>query len=87
MEPGSNRSGSRNPGRSRQARTIAILDRVARELRVPEDESGGRVQASERRVDERDEGVMIAPPRPFDECSLVHGHLLVATTLLVALIG
>ena len=52
-----------------------LLDRVARELRVPKDEASGRVQPREGRVDESGEGVMIAPPRAFDELSLVHGRL------------
>ena len=54
-----------------------LLDRVARELRVPENQAGGRVQPRERRVDERGEGVMIALPRAFDEHSLVHDGLAV----------
>ncbi len=52
-----------------------LLDRVARELPVPEDQAGGRVQPREVDVDERGEGVMLAPPRSFDESSLVHGRL------------
>ena len=52
-----------------------LLDRVARELRVPKDQASGRVQPREGRVDESGEGVMIAPPRAFDELSLVHGRL------------
>src|SRR4029079_9892258 len=50
-----------------------LLDRVARELLVAEDHASGRVQPREPRIDERGEGVMIAPPRAFDELSLVHG--------------
>src|SRR5262245_26782837 len=49
-----------------------LLDPIARELGVPEDQAGGRVQPRERRVDEQGKGVMIAPPRAFDELSLVH---------------
>ena len=52
-----------------------LLDRVARELRVPEDEASGRVQPREGRIDERREGVMIASLRPTDELSLVHDRL------------
>ena len=48
-----------------------LLDRVARELRVAEDQAGGRVQPREMRVDERGEGVMLALPRSFDQLSLV----------------
>jgi hypothetical protein len=57
-----------------------LLDRVARELRVAEDQSGRRVQPRERRVDESGEGVMIASLRSIDECSLVHGRLDCDTT-------
>ena len=50
-----------------------VLDRVARELRVPDDQAGRRVQPRDRAFDELGEGVMIASPRAFDELSLVHG--------------
>ena len=52
----------------------ALLDRVSRELVVPEDQSGCRVQPRDGRAGEHGEGVMIAPPRTLDELSLVHGH-------------
>lgn len=65
------------PGQVSPGSHHRILDRVARELRVPQDESGSRVQPRDRRVDERDEGVMIAPLRPFHESSLVHSHPIV----------
>ena len=80
MEPGV------EPVRVAETRQVApgaderLLDRVARELRVPEDEAGRRVQPREGRVDERGEGVMIAPLRAFDELSLVHGRLDCVTT-------
>src|SRR6478752_10592488 len=80
MEPGV------EPIRVPKARQIApgpdqsLLDRVARELRVPKDEASGRVQPREGRVDESGEGVMIAPLRPLDELSLVHGRLDCVTT-------
>ena len=54
-----------------------VLDRVARELRVPDDQAGRRVQPRDRSFDELGEGVMIASPRAFDELSLVHGSLVV----------
>ena len=66
------------PVRVTQAREIApgaderVLDRVACELRVPDDQTGDRVQPHEGQVDERGEGVMIALPCPLDETSLVH---------------
>ena len=61
-----------------------LLDRVARELRVPEDESGSSVQPREGWVDEPREGVGITPPRAFDELSLVHCRLAGFATTAVA---
>src|SRR6476646_10875473 len=80
MEPGV------EPIRVAEARQVApcpeqsLLDRVARELRVPKDESSCRVQPRKGRVDELGEGVMIAPLRASDELSLVHGRLDTVTT-------
>ncbi len=74
MEPGV------QPVRVAQARKvtpgsdICLLDRVARELRVPEDEAGDGVQPRDGRDDERSERVMIAPARSLDEIPLVHGR-------------
>ena len=50
----------------------AVLDGVASELRVAEDQAGGCVESGDGRAGERGEGVMIALPCPFDEVSLVH---------------
>jgi hypothetical protein len=52
---------------------VRILDRIACKLLVPDDQVGDRLQPSDRRVDQQREGVMIAPPRSFDDVSLVHG--------------
>lgn len=49
-----------------------LLDRVSRELGVPEDQAGRRVQPRDDPADEHGEGVMIAPSGPLDESSLVH---------------
>ena len=70
----SKRSGSRSVGRFRQARMKPVLDRVSRELVVPEDQSGSRVQPRDERAGQHREGVMIASLRSLDEFSLVHGH-------------
>ena len=51
----------------------SLLDRVSRELGVPEDQAGGRVQPRDERAGEHGEGVMIASLRSLDELSLVHG--------------
>jgi hypothetical protein len=40
----------------------SLLDRVARKLRVPEDESGYRVQSRDGSSGQHGKGVMIAPP-------------------------
>ena len=69
------------PVRVAQAREIApgadvrVLDRVACELVVSDDQTSDRVQPHEGQVDERGEGVMIAFPSLLDESSLVHVRL------------
>ncbi len=69
----SKRSGSRRPGRSRQARMSVVLDRVARELRVPEDQAGGLRPAARRpRGRARRRRHARPSPRSLDETSLVH---------------
>ena len=50
-----------------------FLDRVAGKLPIPEDQARGCVQPRNPGADEHGEGVMIAPPGPFHESSLVHG--------------
>src|SRR5262245_60791385 len=57
-----------------------LLDRVARELRVAEDQPGGRVQSRKVRADEHAEGFMIALACPLDETRLVHGAPLCRAT-------
>ena len=74
VEPGIEPVGVAQPGQVPPGSHHGLLDRVARELRVPEDETGGRVQPRDGRVDEHAEGVMIAPACPLDETSLVHGR-------------
>ena len=44
-----------------------LLDRVAGELRVAQDESGGDIQADDRAVDKRGVGVLIATLDAFHE--------------------
>ena len=51
----------------------AILDRVPREIVVPEHEPGSRIQPRDEHPGKQREGVMIAPLRSLDEFSLVHG--------------
>ena len=52
-----------------------VLDRVARELGVPKDQTRGGVQARDLRPGERFEGVMIAPLRSLDQVPVVHDRL------------
>ena len=60
-------SGPPGPARS------ALLP-LARELGIPEDEAGRRVQPRDEPAGEQREGVMIASHRALDELSLVHDH-------------
>ena len=53
-------------------RDEALLDRVSRELGIPEDQASRRVQPRDGPAGEHGEGVMIAPLRLLDELSLVH---------------
>src|SRR4029078_4799778 len=62
-----------------------LLDGVARELAVAEDQAGGRVQPREAHVEESSGGVMLALPRSLDESSLVHGRLVSDTAFVVVL--
>ncbi len=64
-----------------------LLDRVPRELAVPEDQPGGRVQPRDGAAGEHGEGVMIAPPCPLDELSLLHGRSRRVATLRSRSIG
>ncbi len=72
MEPGV------EPIRVAQPREISpgadqrLLDRVSRELAIPEDESGGCIKPRDGRTGKHREGVMIALLRLLDETTLVH---------------
>ena len=54
-----------------------LLDRVACELGVTEDQARGLVQPHDGGAGELGEGVMIASPRTLHEPSLVHGRLVI----------
>ena len=49
-----------------------FLDGVTRELGIPQDQAGRRVQARPRCADERTEGLSIAVGRPVHEPALLH---------------
>ena len=73
VEPGVEPVRVAQPGKALPRPDKTLLDRVARELRVPKDQPGRRVQPRDRPADEHGEGVMIALRRPVHELSLVHG--------------
>lgn len=79
MEPGVEPIGVTQPRQVPPGSDECLLDRVAGQLRVPEDEAGGPVQPRDGRADELGKGVMIAPPRSLDTASLVHGRLVFGT--------
>ena len=73
MEPGFEPDRVAQPAQVPPCPEHRLLDRVARELRVPEDEPGSQVQTREVHADEHAEGFMIALTCPLDETPLVHG--------------
>ena len=54
---------------------VSVLDGVARELRIAEDQASDGLQPGDGRPEEQGEGIMVASARSLDEISLVHGHL------------
>ena len=72
MEPGVEPLGVTQPRQVVPSSDKRLLDRIAGQLRIPEDEAGGPVQPRDGPVGELGEGVMIAPPCSLDESSLVH---------------
>jgi hypothetical protein len=74
MEPGVEPVGITQPREVTPGPDVGVLDRVSRELLVPDDEAGDSLQPRDGRADQRSKGVMIASARSFDEIPLVHGH-------------
>ncbi len=74
VEPGVESVRVAQPGQIPPCSDEGVLDRVSRELAVPEDQSSGCVQPREGSAGDRGEGVMIAPSRSLDETTLVHGR-------------
>ncbi len=85
MEPGVEPVGIAQPRQVSPGPDQALLDRVARELGVPEDEASGRVHARSGAPGKHGERVAIAPPCLFHERPLVHGRPLERRDLMVAL--
>src|SRR5438093_12536346 len=75
VEPGVESVRVAQPGQIPPCSNEGILDRISRELAVPEDQSSGCVQPREGRAGDRGEGVMIASSRSLDETTLVHARL------------
>jgi hypothetical protein len=74
VEPGVEPLGVAQPGQVTPGSQQRLLDRVSRELAVPEDQSGGSVQPRDGRASQQGEGLMIASSCQLHELSLVHGH-------------
>ena len=72
VDPGVEPVGVAQPRQVPPGLDECLLDRVARELRVVEDQSGRCVQSRDDPADEHGEGVMIALSGPLDEIPLVH---------------
>ena len=85
MEPGVEPVGITQPRQVVPGSDERLLDRVAGQLRVAEDEAGGPVQPRDGPAGELGEGVMIALPRSLDESSLVHGRLGCGAPMVVVL--
>ena len=75
MEPGVERDHVAQRGQIAPAAHECVLDRVPREVVVPDDQAGRGIQPRDGRAGQRREGVMIAPLRSLDEFSLVHKPL------------
>src|SRR6516165_8765280 len=75
MEPGVEPLGITQPRQVVPGPDQGLLDRIAGEIRIPEDEAGGPVQPRDGPMSQLGEGVMIALPRSLDESSLVHDRL------------
>ncbi len=86
MKPGVESIGVAETAKVAPGAEERVLDRVARELGVPEDQPSGGVEPRDGQIDERGEGVMIASPCPFDETSLVHVFRLGCGTAVVVVL-
>jgi hypothetical protein len=75
MQPGIEAFGFAQARKAPPGQEQSILDRIACELGVPEDQAGSAVQPHDGVAGQLGEGVMIAPSRSLDEPSLVHGRL------------
>jgi hypothetical protein len=74
MEPGVEPPGVTQPPEIAPGSDERLLDRIAGQLRVTEDEAGCPFQPRGGIAGEHGEGVMIAATRSLDETSLVHGR-------------
>ena len=53
---------------------VSVLDRVAGELMVPQDQASDGFQLGDRRADKRAERVVVPPACSLDKIPLVHGR-------------
>ena len=74
MEPGAEPIGIPKPWEVAPGPDVGILDGVAGELLVPEDQSRHGFHLGDGLADEQGKGILIAPPCSLDEIPLVHGH-------------
>ena len=74
MQPGLEAIGIAEAWQTAPGSKETFLDRVSRELVVPKDQAGRRVQPRDEHAGKHGEGLMIASPCPLHELSLVHDH-------------
>jgi hypothetical protein len=75
MEPGVEPVGVAKSRQVTPGTDERFLDGIARELTVPEDQPGSRVQPRKTVIEQLREGGMLASTCSLDEVSLVHGRL------------
>ena len=85
MQPGVEAIRITKPGQIAPGTDQALLNRILGQVRFAEDQPGGCVQPPKSAVDELGEGVMIAPPRPLDELSLIDVRLACGSAMMAVL--
>ena len=80
VQPGIEAVRITEPGQVAPCPDEALLNRILREVRIAEDQTGGCVQPPKGAIDQLGEGVMIASLCPVDELSSIHDRLDCRTT-------
>ena len=75
MEPGVEAVGIAQARKVAPGPQVGVLDRIARELLIAEDQAADRFQVGDGRDDQQPEGVLVAPARSLHEIALIHGLL------------